>query len=330
LVGLLCGVLLLWGLDRVGRMPRFGRPTQSEALRASRRNAIVEAVDRTRRSVVTIRVEGRRRITRPQDELLWLPFAPGRYGSFQWGGQRLLHRRRRFRAHQRARRPRRPPHHRQHRDPTHGMSVQADLVGVAPQFDLALLRVPPPVPNPAGGLADAGPQFAPAKIGDSDDVMVGEWAIAIGSPFGYELGSLDPSVSVGVISAVQRDVPPQSPGRRRGRISRCSKPMPRSIKATAAARSSTPTASHRRQHGELRDAGRRRQRHSLRDPDQHRALGVAELLTYGEVRKPWIGWSVAEVPPDVRPAAAAGRRRRSHRHRSRARQPRRSRRHSAR
>jgi S1-C subfamily serine protease len=163
LVGLLCGVLLLWGLDSLGRMPRFGRPTQSEALRASRRNAIVAAVDRTRRSVVTIRVEGRRRITRPQDELLWLPFAPGRYGTFQWVGsgffidaggfvltnEHVVRDARRIIV--------------SIADPTHGMSVQADLVGVAPQFDLALLRVPPPGRSPRSTDAPIVP-FATAGV----------------------------------------------------------------------------------------------------------------------------------------------------------------------
>jgi serine protease Do len=39
-----------------------------------------------------------------------------------------------------------------------------------------------------------------APLGDSDDILVGEWAIAIGNPF-----DLGPTVSIGVVSAVNRD-----------------------------------------------------------------------------------------------------------------------------
>ena len=41
-----------------------------------------------------------------------------------------------------------------------------------------------------------------ASLGKSDDILVGEWAIAIGNPF-----DLGPTVSIGVISALDRDFP---------------------------------------------------------------------------------------------------------------------------
>ncbi|MBW3660337.1 MAG: PDZ domain-containing protein, partial [Gemmatimonadetes bacterium] len=47
-------------------------------------------------------------------------------------------------------------------------------------------------------------------LGDSDDLLIGEWAIAIGNPFGYLLADRNPSVTVGVISALGRDVRPES------------------------------------------------------------------------------------------------------------------------
>lgn len=43
-----------------------------------------------------------------------------------------------------------------------------------------------------------------AALGRSDDLMIGEWTIAIGNPFGYVLGDPKPSVSVGVVSALDR------------------------------------------------------------------------------------------------------------------------------
>ena len=44
------------------------------------------------------------------------------------------------------------------------------------------------------------------KLGNSNNLVIGEWAIAIGNPFGFYLGNSEPSVSVGVISATQRNL----------------------------------------------------------------------------------------------------------------------------
>lgn len=70
-----------------------------------------------------------------------------------------------------------------------GTLLDATLVGRDPETDLAVLRVRPPRP------------LTWVRWGDSDAVQVGQWAIAIGSPFG--LGN---SVSVGVISGRNRDL----------------------------------------------------------------------------------------------------------------------------
>src|SRR3989442_14619809 len=42
--------------------------------------------------------------------------------------------------------------------------------------------------------------------------MVGEWAIAIGSPFGFLLNDTQPTVTAGVISATRRDIKAGSSG----------------------------------------------------------------------------------------------------------------------
>jgi serine protease Do len=50
------------------------------------------------------------------------------------------------------------------------------------------------------------------KLGNSNQLLIGEWAIAIGNPYGFYLGNSEPSVSVGVISATQRNLVAASEG----------------------------------------------------------------------------------------------------------------------
>jgi serine protease Do len=44
------------------------------------------------------------------------------------------------------------------------------------------------------------------KIGNSSSLLVGEWSIAIGNPYGFLLGNSEPSVTAGVISGVGRNL----------------------------------------------------------------------------------------------------------------------------
>src|SRR5262249_17425939 len=75
-----------------------------------------------------------------------------------------------------------------HGDPT---EYPAKVIGVDGPTDLAVIRVE--------GKRD----IVPAKIGNSDGVQVGDWAMAIGSPFGDEA-----DVTAGIISAKGREVDP--------------------------------------------------------------------------------------------------------------------------
>ena len=45
-----------------------------------------------------------------------------------------------------------------------------------------------------------------AVLGSSSDLVIGEWAIAIGNPYGFLLGNTEPSVTAGVISGVGRNL----------------------------------------------------------------------------------------------------------------------------
>jgi serine protease Do len=75
-----------------------------------------------------------------------------------------------------------------------GRHFPAKVLGDSPIYDLAVLRI-----------ADAtGLPVAP--LGDSDSLVVGEWAIAIGNPFGFLLDDPQPTVTAGVISATRRDI----------------------------------------------------------------------------------------------------------------------------
>ena len=72
---------------------------------------------------------------------------------------------------------------------TDNTRLKAELVGRDPKTDLAVLRVKPQTPLTA------------VPFGDSDQLRVGDWVMAIGNPFG-----LGGTVTVGIISAVKRDI----------------------------------------------------------------------------------------------------------------------------
>lgn len=70
-----------------------------------------------------------------------------------------------------------------------GESVAATVIGTDPQTDLALLKV------------ETDRELPAVAFGDSETARVGDWVVAIGSPFG-----LGGSVTAGIISAVGRDI----------------------------------------------------------------------------------------------------------------------------
>jgi len=71
-----------------------------------------------------------------------------------------------------------------------GEKVEAKLIGSDPQSDVAVLKI-------------EHDNLTVAKIGDSDKVRKGDFAIAIGNPLGHELAG---TVNFGVISAVNREL----------------------------------------------------------------------------------------------------------------------------
>ena len=76
---------------------------------------------------------------------------------------------------------------------TDGREYQARVLGDDSRFDLAVLKID-------------GEDLPVAVLGDSDDLMIGEWVVAIGNPFGHFLNDPHPTVTAGVVSALHRDV----------------------------------------------------------------------------------------------------------------------------
>ena len=74
-----------------------------------------------------------------------------------------------------------------------GRRFDARLLGDSPVYDLAVLKI-------------EGDRLPVARLGNSDSLVVGEWAIAIGNPFGYLIEDSQPTVTAGVVSATRRDI----------------------------------------------------------------------------------------------------------------------------
>jgi len=75
-----------------------------------------------------------------------------------------------------------------------GRELDAQIKGADKRSDLAIIKV------------DAG-NLPAAKLGNSDTLQIGEWVVAIGNPFGFAIENPEPTVTVGVVSALRRYIP---------------------------------------------------------------------------------------------------------------------------
>ena len=73
-----------------------------------------------------------------------------------------------------------------------GTHSDATLVGIAEEHDIAVLKI-------------KGDNFYCAKIANSDDLQIGRWAIALGNPYSFIIKDSKPTLSFGVISALNRN-----------------------------------------------------------------------------------------------------------------------------
>ena len=101
-----------------------------------------------------------------------------------------------------------------------GRTAAAEIVGDDPDSDLAVLKV-------------AADDLHACRFGDSSRLRVGQIAIAIGSPYGFQH-----TVTAGIVSALGRSMR-AAPG---GCSTTCCRPMRASTPATPAVRSSTRAA----------------------------------------------------------------------------------------
>ena len=155
-----------------------------------------------------------------------------------------------------------------------GTTYTATQVGSDPTNDLAVLKI------------DAR-NLPVAPLGDSDALLIGEWAIAIGNPFGFVLANSEPSVTAGVISATNRNLLGSSEG------AGVYVDMIQTDASINPGNSGGPLVNAR---GEVIGVNS-----SIYTPSQgsvglgfaipiNRARRVADdLIEHGEVRRPWIG-----------------------------------------
>lgn len=164
-----------------------------------------------------------------------------------------------------------------------GRDFEARLVGTDQVTDVAVLQIE----------ADDLPV---APLGSNATLVIGEWAIAIGNPFGYLFSDAEPSVTAGVVSALGRHLIPSSeqrgfylgmvqtdasinPGNSGG-------PLVNALGEVVGINSSIFSRS-----GGSEGLG-------FAIPID-RALRIADdLIRYGEVRRAWLGFEVQAVEAD--------------------------------
>jgi serine protease Do len=77
-----------------------------------------------------------------------------------------------------------------------GTDLDAEIVGADALTDVAVLSV------------DPAAQLPQVPLGTSEGLLIGEWVMAIGNPFGNLISNSEPSVTAGVVSALGRHIVP--------------------------------------------------------------------------------------------------------------------------
>lgn len=161
-----------------------------------------------------------------------------------------------------------------------GREFDATIVGEDEISDIAMLKID-------------GKDLPYTVLGNSDDLIIGEWAIAIGNPFGYILEDPQPSVTVGVISALNRSI---KPGSKRAGIY---KNMIQTDAAINPGNSGGPLINA---DGEvigintfIITTSRGSEGVGFAIPINSAKKVISELIKYGEKRKVWLGIDVQQI-----------------------------------
>lgn len=78
-----------------------------------------------------------------------------------------------------------------------GREIPGEVLDADTALDVALIKV-------------NAKNLPTARLGDSNNLMVGEWVLAMGNPFGNVIGDPTPTVTVGVVSALKRSFRPNN------------------------------------------------------------------------------------------------------------------------
>lgn len=167
-----------------------------------------------------------------------------------------------------------------------GTTYVATLVGIDETNDLAVIRI------------DAR-DLPVVTLGTSEQLLIGEWAIAIGNPFGFLLGNTEPSVTAGVVSATGRNLmgPSQGSGIYVGMIQTDASinpgnsggPLVNAVGEVIGVNSSIYSPS-----GGSIGLG-------FAIPVNRARRIVDDLLDHGSVRRPWIGEQLRTTPTSGNP-----------------------------
>lgn len=176
---------------RSAQIPTVQRRAESTGLNNSRRTAMVDAANRIAPAVVSINVTSRQRVTeRDPWDFFFIPRTSERVVQSSGTGFLI--------------KPDGVLITNQHVIAnaetitvtlSDGTDLQGTLVGEDPITDIAVVRI-----------ARNGLPVIP--VGTSQDLMIGEWVVALGDPYAYLLGNAEPTVTAGVVSALNRNILP--------------------------------------------------------------------------------------------------------------------------
>ncbi len=167
---------------------------------------------------------------------------------------------------------------------TSGDQYKGKIIGSDESSDLAVLKI----------ISDKK-DFPYAALGNSDDLMIGEWAIAIGNPFGYLLDDSKPTVTVGVISATNRDIKPEAGFKQVYR---------NMIQTDAAINPGNSGGALVNAKGEvigvnafIFTSSRGSEGIGFAIPINRAKTVIADLISTGQVKKAWVGMKVQRITP---------------------------------